>query len=350
MKTKLYLFLFFVFLAIAGVLVGLILDRLVNNGIFSDLSVASELVWSAEIPKTQEERNKYSEKWRLFITSGNFNFYNAKVFNDEEGYRFEIQRPILEVKNETLYGRDLNYYLLFYNFDKYVSSEPLTDEDVDPIIDMMILDSLILQYANEYFGLNLDELIFNTVDKDITLRNFFIEQYRDKIYALFLENISAEAITVWFEGDFLNNTLTSDVAKNIAFTKIKEVYDKLNANTRNSLEFYVDYLATDSDIINQLNHPVQKLYLKINTTKENISFEDSKITNALFGLGEGDVSHILLGKAKDSSGNLKDSYYIFFKVNSRSMLPKYTNLSQLEKNLPEELKSNLDQYKKLFRL
>ena len=129
-----------------------------------DSSAASQEVWNAEIVTTSEERIALAAKWEKWEDDEEFTFAKAKGYAVGEGARFKNDQKIMTVGAETLYGADLNYYMVLFNFDKYKSTDALTDGDVDPVIDKMISDSLILQKAAELNLVELSGTFYNSIN------------------------------------------------------------------------------------------------------------------------------------------------------------------------------------------
>lgn len=310
---------------------------------------ASQEVWDASLVKTAEARTAFTKKWDDFEASGSFSFEAAKTFALGEGARFKSDAPILKAEAETLYGRDLNYYLFFHAYNTYTSAGALTDADVDPIIDMMISDSLVLQKAQELGLVTLTDEVFNSLEKNYTRRNEMIAEHKERVLEEFVETTEGEAIFIWYR----NSVVPVDVetGKEVAQRKINELYSRLQSGEID-MKQAADIISNDQEILTKADPTAAaNAYYKFRTEKgaELTAFDDPDLEEQLWALGEGQLSQVLVGKIPytkeeleqlmstalpDDFDSKRDLYFCIIKVNKRSAGKKYESTTEFDEKEP----------------
>jgi hypothetical protein len=288
-----------------------------SNGlpILPDFSqAASQEVWNAEIPKTAVARQAFEDGWKSLEKDPTLTFEKAKAYVFAGGARFESNTPILKVGTETLYGKDLNYYMFLYHYNDYISHEPLTDAKIDPGIDILISNSLILQKAEELGLVKLDSTVFNSVNKDYTKRNELVTKYTPEVDKYFVETISGEVIFVWFN----NNTVpvSLEEGKAVAKKKIDELYTKLESG-QITMEQAAQMIIDDPEIEAKADPDADgNAYLSFTTQKGYYPplFWSPEMTESLWALGNGQLSKVVLAKGIDGT----ERFYAIIKVKERT--------------------------------
>lgn len=310
---------------------------------------ASQEVWDASLVKTEQEREAFAAKWRTLEESDDFSFETAKAFALGEGARFRSDAPILSVADETLYGRDLNYYLFFHAYNSYISAGALTDADVDPIIDKMISDSIVLQKAAELALITLSDDVFNNLNKNFTQRNTMITNNKDRVMEEYVEIVEGEAIFIWYR----NSVVPVDVetGREVAERKINELYELLNSGEITMVEA-ADRISNDQEILQQADpNAADNAYYAFRTEKNMIipAFDDPDLESQLWALGEGQMSNVLVGKVNATKESLeaqgfdvaddfdenRDMYFTIIKVNKRSAGSKYESTDEFDLQEPD---------------
>lgn len=309
---------------------------------------ASQEVWDASLVKTAQERETFAKKWADLEAASGYTFEKAKAFALGEGARFRSDAPILKVETETLYGRDLNYYLFFHAYNAYTSAVALTDADVDPIIDRMISDSLILQKAEELGLATLGEDVFNALEKNYTKRNRLITNHSDRVLEEFVEVIEGEAIFIWYR----NSVIPADVetGREVAQRKINELYTRLNAGEITMWEA-AEIIKNDNEIKTKADPTAEgNAYYEFRTQRGEIipAFDDPDLESQLWALGQGQMSKVLVGKlpwtreeleasdveVPENYESIRDLYFCIIKVNKRSSGTKYKSDEEFQVNEP----------------
>lgn len=241
---------------------------------------------------------------------------------------------------------------MFNFFDKYTSSSPLRDEDVDPGIDILISDSLILQRASEEFGLRLERTFYNSNLKDFQTRNKVVEEYRERVSKLYVESIEAEAIFIWFNNSILPAGATTQSAKSVAENKINQIYEQL-INNRITMQEAGALISQDQEILTKADpNASSNAYVKISAEKGGIPpLKDPALVEQLFALGEGQYSRVLIGKlfiSDEEFASLQNSqgfnpesrnqelFFTILKVNSRSLGRKYQTTEEFLDKEPSD--------------
>ncbi|MBW7954095.1 hypothetical protein H3C67_04900 [Candidatus Dojkabacteria bacterium] len=325
----------------AGVYVGLLLQQQADISP-DDTDAASQEVWDAEIPRNQEERDKFASAW---ATKKNASFADKKAFVLSEGARFKSFTPILTVGAETLYGRDLNYYMFLLQFDKYTSSKPLTDADVDKGLSELIYYSLILQKAQELDLVTLDSSFYNSNTKDFTKRNEIVSQMIPLVSERFVDRAEGEVIAIWFQNNFV--PVSPESGREIAKRKIDELYSRLTSGEL-TMQDAGKLIAEDQEIIEKVDPAaVGNAYESFVTEKDGIPvFVLDYLNDAVFSLGEGQFSTVLtltLPEDEELYGDLsgQDLAYLIIKVNKRT-LGEYSSTEEYFNKLPQESKQDGD--------
>ncbi|HEX9804642.1 MAG TPA: hypothetical protein VGA67_03095 [Candidatus Dojkabacteria bacterium] len=302
-----------------------------------DSDAASQEVWDAEIPKNQQQRTAYAQGWQNILNSPNYSFELAKDYADEGGARFEPETPILSVGSETLYGRDLNYYMFLLQFPTYISSEPLTDADVDGGLNVLINHSLILQKSQEEGFLQLTPTIFNSPTKDFTKRNEAISEFLPQVSKFFIDTVEAEVITIWFN----NNIVPQDTetGRQLALAKMESLFDRLTRGEI-TMEQAGAEIASDQQILTQVDPAAPgNSYASFTAEYGGAQpFYDVDLNNQLWSLGEGQYTNILTAQSDDPQGPFADEdiFFAIIKVNSRTLNQPYDSTEQLYTEGPDD--------------
>jgi hypothetical protein len=129
-----------------------------------------------------------------------------KIILGENGRYKNI--PVLAVKDETIYGNDLNYYCFIYGGDLLLKDDD-DKEKLERIFYYILKDSIVLQNAAKKKLILLDQSFFNNQNKDYQLRNEKV-QLAEQLYYEKMIN----------ENNYLNE---SEVIQNVINPEIKKI-------------------------------------------------------------------------------------------------------------------------------
>lgn len=315
-----------------------------------DTKPSSEESWTVSRVQTPEARKEFAQKWENYLASKPLDIDDALGYVSGEGARFKSDYEIMRVKDETLFGEDLNYYLAFFSFDTYSASTALTHTDIDPMLYKIISDSLILQKAQALGLVNLDNDVFDSIKKDYAKRNLLITQYFDKAIEEYVKTAEGEAIFIWYR----NSVVPVDVkiGKEVARRKIDELYTRLQVG-QISMKEAADIISSDQEILTKADPTAAaNAYYSFRAQKGSLMpvFDDPDLENQLWSLSEGQLSEVLIGKipytkqefeslydvvpAQDYE-DIRDLYYCIIKLNKLSNGTLYVNQQDFEENAPK---------------
>lgn len=276
---------------------------------------ASQEVWNAEVPKTQEERIAFANGWKQLQESPDFTFEKAKEYALAEGGRFAADTPILTVGEETLYGNDLNYYMILHRYSDYVSSEPLPEAELDFVLDILITDSGLLQEASKIDLIDLTDDIYNTPNKDYTKRNLLATEARDLLADKVVQKIDFEYITIWYQNTDV--PVSKESGKALAQTKMDALYSKIESGEITMKEAG-EMIDADAEIGTKIDPAYQNnSYSYIERWEKGLDFfNDPELEHQLWSLGEGQFTKVLTGI--DSEIN-DDAFFIVIRMVKRNI-------------------------------
>ncbi len=338
MKSKrilvLILLLVTVVAGVGAVYVGQVLQQ--QSTTPTDTAAASAQVWDAELLKNQTQRDAFAASWKAIDGRS---FAEKKAFVDKGGARFKSDTDILHVGTETLYGRDLNYYMFLLQYDVYTSSRVLTDADVDKGLGVLINNSLILQKAQELGLTPLDSSVFNSVNKDFRKRNELVTQMIPQVSKYFVDTAEGEAIAIAFNNNFI--PVSVEEGRKIAKAKIDELYTKVTTGKLTMLQAASE-IANDKEILTKVDPAaVSNSYDQFTAEKGGDQvFIDPAMNDSIFSLGEGQYSQVLVAKNPvdptfgDQSG--KEYAFMIIKVNKRSFATAFGSTQDLFNKAPDQ--------------
>jgi len=311
---------------------------------------APEVAQKPQVPQifvaeqvTQAERKDldiFAQCWQEALAQkGSFADYKKLTLG--ECGRFK-NVPILKIGEETLYGNDLNYLFLFYHFQDYTSASKIPQEALNKVVDEATSDSVILQEAIKENLLTSSVEFFNSSDKDYTTRNEKINFAKQSLSDKFVQKISGETISIWFNNDV--SPLGVEQGKKLALAKMQDLQQKIKSG---QLTFAQAGEAIKNDAeIGQKIDPAYKnnahfIFSDIEKGKGPFTMEN--LNQEAWSLGEGQESDIVIGKAATANGQQSEQLYMIIKINKRTGEAKAANTDELINNyIKQTQKENLN--------
>lgn len=282
-----------------------------------ETAAASQQVWDAEIPRNQTERLQFASRWEPIKVKS---FEEQKAFLDGEGARFRSEAPILNVGNETLYGRDLNYYMFLLQFETYVSSEALTDADVDQGLNVLINHSLILQKAEELGLTTLSNNVYNDPKKNFTDRNRLVTKMLPKVEPYVIETIEAEVISIWFRNNIV--PVSVEEGKKIAKAKIDDLWERIDSE-KITMKEAGDIIIADNEIETKVDPAADgNAYASFTAQRDGFpAFNSDELNRQLWSLGEGQMTNVITvtNAIADPEFEGEEIFFAIIKVNKRTL-------------------------------
>jgi len=250
------------------------------------------------------------------------------------GGRFQ-NVPVLKIGDETLYGNDLNYLALFYNFDDYVASKPIPTDKLNKIVDEAISDSVIIQQAIKQNLLTSSAEFFDNSNKNYTLRNEKINLAKAALSDKLVEKISGEAISIWFNNDIV--PVSVQTGKDLALKKMQDLQQKIKSGQMTMAQAG-ETIKKDTEIGKKIDPAYANNAYDTFTNIEKGSgpFSLDNLNEEAWSLGDGQMSDVVIGKAASSSGEMVEDLYMIIKVNKRIGENTADNTDQLVKDLIDQ--------------
>ena len=274
-----------------------------------------EIFVAEEVLETERaDLAAFAETWQAAVEK-KLSFDEYKQLALGPAGRFK-NMAIVKVGEETLYGNDLNYLALFYGFKDYTAGSRMPTVTINRILDEAMTDSVLLQEAFKQGLLEPEGSFYNSADKNYRLRNEMVETARLLLGNKLVQKISGEAVAIWFN----NNTVPVGAAegKQLAFTKIEKLYRQLQSGEID-FEQAGKLIDADAEIGKKIDPDwrANSHYVFEGVEKGKGPFNFESLNQELWGLGEGQMSGILIGK-KTVDGQETEYMYIILKVNKRS--------------------------------
>jgi len=232
---------------------------------------------------------------------------------------FAPEEKVATVGLETLYGCDLNYHLLLTDPVFLDRAEVPAGEDLERLWDEVLTESIILQEAAREGFITLSARAFDTKEKDYPTRNRLYEEARTALVALVEERITVEGIFIYFD-----NQAVPEMGVGRARVVTREKMDGLHERlVRGELTFEQAASLIRKDESLSAIDPIwganaYALFADRNRTLP-LGGEENRENSALvWGLSEGEVSPVLLGKEAGNPGEeANEAYWVVYRVKSR---------------------------------
>lgn len=232
----------------------------------------------------------------------------------------EVEK-IARVGKEYLFLNDLDYYA-------YLHKKKIDELDRTEAIDSLVDISAMLQSGEEEGWIELTSETFNNPYKDHTKRAELLEEVGEKIEEKEEnEGTIVETVTVWFWNMFQQELAKReglDVAKAFAQEKIENVYLLVKNGTK-TMEEAGEILKSDTSL-DQLDKAYDsnaygvEVYPYIIESVDDVkisSFSPEEFYQFIKDAEVGDLSEIILEKDSPDGERVVDSYYAFYKVQSK---------------------------------
>lgn len=211
---------------------------------------------------------------------------------------------IAEVGREKIYQKDLDTELSYY---------PEDPEAKAVLLQKMITDSVILQGASDENLIDLDQTVFNSLEKDYLKRIEMVSQAK-RLLSEREDMLKGKVVAIWFFNNDYIGPLGYERGKQIAFEKLSELQKRVVDGTV-TIDQAGEIIKNDKSL-EQLD-PVYKnnaLY-EFNTKKSNPQISlSTELDNELWSLEPGGVSKVYIAKTKDAKGQERESLYLFGQV------------------------------------
>ena len=243
-------------------------------------------------------------------------FQSSKKRTEED--KFPLKKVIAIAGRETLYGQDLNYELSIYFPEVYKSDEPVPEEIKKKALDQIIEDSLLLQSAADEGIIDLNETVFNNLNKEYRARNILINSIDEKVEQKLINWVKGELISIWFKNIY-EPKMGLEAARQISRAKMEGIYSRLKSGNLISLEQAAEEIKNDPALA--LIDPSYQgnAYIAFEIEQGEEFFIDPKIQEAAFKLPVNQLSEILVGQDQSPGGEFYDCNFIVMKVNEREM-------------------------------
>ncbi len=215
---------------------------------------------------------------------------------------------------------------IIYNVDvtRETSALPNSDDSsvIEQVFKKMIDDSITLQQAAKEGYIKLDATVFNSRTKDYNKRIELIEEAKRAIERN-ADGYSGSFVALWFHNQKPGKVGYAQ-GKQIAYNKIKPLYDQVKAGQMTMLEasdaIIADTSLEDVDEAFRVNS-----YGDFKVTPEYPATFDDAFNAKLAKLRPGQMTDLHVAKDEDERGNMIDAVYIFGKVDSITANKGYTN-------------------------
>ena len=236
----------------------------------------------------------------------------------DEKAKFPPQKVIAQVGKETLYGQDLNYELSIYFPEVYKSDEPVPEEIKKKVLDQIIKDSLLLQSAADEGIIDLNEAVFNNLNKEYRARNILVNSIEEKANQKLVNWVKGELISIWFKNIY-EPKMGLEAARQVTRAKMEGIYSRLKSGNLASLEQAAEEIKNDPALalIDPSYQGNARVAFEIEQGEE--FFIDPKIQERVFKLPPGEVSEILVGQDQSPSGEFYDCCFMVIKIEEQKM-------------------------------
>ncbi len=218
---------------------------------------------------------------------------------------------------------------IIYNVDvtRETSALPNSDDSsvIEQVFNKMVNDSVTLQQAAKEGYIKLDTTVFNSRTKDYTKRIELIEEAKRSV-EMNADGYSGSFVAIWFHNQKPGRVGYAQ-GKQLAYNKIKPLYDQVKAGQMTMLEasdaIIADASLEDVDEAFRVNS-----YGDFKVTAETQATFDPAFNAKLAKLRPGQITDLHLAKDKDERGNMIDAVYMFGKVDSVTANKGYTNYEE----------------------
>lgn len=310
----------------------------------------SEEVWSAE----RSDLADYANGWSEVLSVSDIDIATVKTYLlSDAGARFIQSAEILKVDEETLYGRDLNYYFWIYNFKAYASADKLVESELDSILDIMMTDSFLLQQASDLSLVSLDSTVYNSNAKDLKKRFQVVGNVKEQLGDRLVQKASFEYVSIWFRNTEV--PISVEEGRAVAEEKINALYDRLLSGEI-TMEEAGDIIKSDTEIGEKCD-PAYKnnAYGLVTDWEKGVSYfhQSTNLDTSLWSLGEGQMSTVVVGQEiyyppdNPTEEETIDVQFIIIKMNLRSSAvategESYESTDEMLDQKQEEAESNSD--------
>ncbi len=220
---------------------------------------------------------------------------------------------IAKVGAENIYQIDL---------DMEISGYPMQiNEDIKKLLlQKVVKDSIILQAANAEKLIDLDESVFNSLQKDYIKRTKLVADART-IYENNQNSISGSVISIWFY-NMQPGAVGYDKGKEIAFNKITTLHSNLKSK-KITIQQAAQVIIDDKSLAQVDESYDSNAILTFKAEpKDEITF-DPVFDSLIRQLAQGQISNIYLAKDKNrDTDKMIDAVYMFAQVNERNTTGK----------------------------
>ena len=226
---------------------------------------------------------------------------------------------------------------IIFNVDinRELSALPNSDDPttIRTSFDKIVTDSVTLQGAAKAGYIKLDSTVYNSTTKDYEKRVALIDKAKRAI-ADNGDNYQGSFVQIWFHNQ-KPGKVGYTRGKQIAYEKIKPLYDDVKAGRKTMIE------ASDAILADESLYDVDEAY-QVNSygdfigTPNNPPTFDSGFNTLLQKLKVGEVTPLYTAKDEDAKGNLIEAVYIFGKVDKIISNKGYTSYEEwLKINKPK---------------
>jgi hypothetical protein len=234
---------------------------------------------------------------------------NTKLYIDPtDGVKSTVKAPVpgaaAKVGEEIIYNVDINRELAALPN----SDDPTTIRNV---FNKIVNDSVTLQGAAKEGLIKLDPTTYNTNTKDYKKRIALVAQAKNSI-AKTVDSYSGSFVSLWFHNQKPGKVGYAK-GKQIAYSKIKPLYDQVKAGKMTMLQASDEIIADDTLFDVDEAFKVNS-YGEYQATQEEAPTFNPSFNTILSNLKTGEVSQLYTAKDLDEKGNLIDAVYIFGKA------------------------------------
>ncbi len=201
-----------------------------------------------------------------------------------------------KVGEESIYNKDLNYAVYSRYYSELIKPSTSAANLKYKVLSELIDDSILLQASQLYpqiFGtVNLNQSIFDNIDKDYQQRENTLEKLKDSFNNKLEEKISGGRISIWYHNVNPPTKYTIDEARTIAQNKIQAIYQNLISGKITFSEAG-NQIKNDGSLADlDPNYKGNAVYLFDNVSPDTIAFPSQQIKDTVLHLKPGQISTI----------------------------------------------------------
>ncbi|MCL4338519.1 hypothetical protein M1271_02425 [Patescibacteria group bacterium] len=201
-----------------------------------------------------------------------------------------------KVGQENIYNKDLNYAVYSRYYSELIKPSTSSANLKNKVLSELIDDSILLQASQLYpqiFGnVNLNQSIFDNIDKDYQQRDKTLEQLKDSFKNKLEEKISGGRISIWYHNVNPPAKYSIEEARTIAQNKIQAIYQNLISGKITFSEAGNQIKNDDSLIDLDPNYKGNAIYLFDNVSPDTIAFPSQQVKDMVLRLKPGQISTV----------------------------------------------------------